>query len=174
MTTNQQRRLYFPAWNACLAACWVKDRGQLLPRPGRQESENLTAVEIFAKRVAKARSGTVSADDLRHASHLVALGKTVSSSDLTNIELDRVLVLWRLLVDPDDLSAVVAWDHPEQQARTRLEWSVRHCGLPEAYVLHVCSSKFGTREWQNLDDQKLRQLVITLKSRATAKNGKAN
>ncbi len=169
MTTAQAKRLYFPAWRTAFQHCWQADRGQLVARPGRTESLRLSVVEVFAKRRAGARAAIVGPDDLRHACHLAALGRDKSSKDMTNQDIDQVLAFFRLLVDPDDLSAQVALDNPDQEARRRLEWSVTHTGLPEAYVLKVCSQKFGTREWKTLDDEQLRQLVITLKARARAR-----
>lgn len=165
MTEAQAKRLYFPAWSRAFTANWFHDRGTAIRREGRFCQE-LDRVEAVAAERARQRSCRVSANELRHACHLVAMGHDKSSLDLSNRELDQVLALFRVLADPDDLSARIALDHPEQDARRRLEWAVRNCGLPEAYVRAVCSSKFGTNDWCGLDDVPLRQLMITLKSRA--------
>ncbi|MBN8247765.1 MAG: hypothetical protein J0L84_10020 [Verrucomicrobia bacterium] len=58
------------------------------------------------------------------------------------------------------------WDSPAEDARRRMEWSVRHSGFPEAYIRHVSSGKFSTGDWESLTDSQLRQLVMTLKNRA--------
>lgn len=168
MNEAQAKRLYFPAWNRAFAANWYHDRGTAVRRQGRFCQE-LDQVEAVAAERARQRSCRVTANELRHACHLVALGLDKSSLDLSNRELDQVLALFRVLADPDDLSARIALDHPEKDARRRLEWAVRNCGLPEAYVRTVCSSKFGTHNWRGLDDLPLRQLMVTLKCRAKAR-----
>lgn len=168
MTERQHKFFYLRAWNRAFAASWFHDRGTAVRRPGRICQE-LDQVEAVAAERARLRSCRVSANELRHACHLVALGRDKSSLDLTNRELDQVVALFDLLADPDNLRARIALDHPEQEARRRLEWSVEHCGLPEAYVLTVCASKFGTHAWRNLEDVQLRQLIVTLKSRAKSR-----
>ncbi len=169
MTELQRKRFYFPAWHAAFAATWEVDRGTVVRRAGRSGAV-LAQIEELA--LALARRGRVAADHLRHACHVAALGRDKSANDLTNAELDRVVALFGTLRDPNDLSAVIAWEHPEQDARRRLEWAVGHCGFPEAYVRHVAGAKFGSADWRALKDPELRQLLITLKGRAQGRRQK--
>jgi hypothetical protein len=169
MTELQRRRFYFPAWAAAFAATWEVDRGTVVRRVGRSGAL-LAQIEELA--LGLARPGRVAADHLRHACHVAALGRDKSANDLTNAELDRVRALFGQLADPDDLTAVIAWEHPEQDARRRLEWAVAHSGFPEAYVRHVAGAKFGSAEWRSLPDGSLRQVLMTLKGRAQARRRK--
>lgn len=166
MTEAQARRFYFPAWNRAFAARWVRDRGTVLPRP--EAPANALGDQVQA--AADARAGryrrNATADDLRHACHVIALGRDLSSHDLTNAQVDRVVALFDLLADPDNLAARMRWDSPAEDARRRMEWSVRHSGFPEAYIRHVSRGKFSTGDWESLADWQLRQLVMTLKNRA--------
>lgn len=172
MTPAQRLRLYFPRWHAGYKTNWHRVDGSLVRKDGRR-SDILDRVEDLASELARQHGRQVTADDLRHGCHVLATGRDCSSDNLGNEQLDRVLVVFRLLADPDDLSARIAMDHPEKDARRRLEWAVRNCGLPEAYVRAVCSSKFGTKDWCGLEDAPLRQLMITLKSRVKVRQAAA-
>lgn len=171
MTTAQARRLYFPAWTRALQANWVVDRGMPVRREGRASAE-LVAIETAALALARQRCGRVSAEDLRHACGIVALGHGRSSKEFTDAELDRMVAFFGRLADGDDLKAVIAWEHPEQDARRRVVWAVEHAGFPEAYVRAICRAKFGTLNWRALDDRRLRQLMVTLKARARARRAR--
>src|SRR5262245_21256880 len=117
MTTPQQRRLYFPAWNAAAKNHgWHKaGLGTRVEFVGFRELNDLyQRMWTIAQARAAAAGSTGGAggngpcgEDFRHACHVVAFGKDKSSSQLTNKELDRVLALFRLLADPDDLSATM-------------------------------------------------------------------
>jgi len=170
MTEAQAKRFYFPAWNRALKARWVRDRGTILRRADSPANELADQVESVAAARAARRQGMMTAEDLRHACHVVALGRDLSSKDLTNTQVDRVVALFELLQDRDNLSAQMRWDSPAADARRRLEWAVEHSGFPEAYVRHVASAKFSTAAWESLPDHQLRQLVMTLKNRARARN----
>lgn len=169
MTEAQARRFYFPAWNRALRARWIRDRGTMLPREGAPALDLADQIETIADARAKRRAGIVTAEDLRHAAHVVAFGRDLSSKDLSNAQTDRVVALFDLLADPDDLGARMRWDSPNEDARRRLEWAAGNSGFPEAYVAAVCSSKFSTRDWRQLNDAQLRQLVVTLRNRAKSR-----
>jgi hypothetical protein len=172
MTTNQQRRLYFPAWhNAAKNHGWHrKGLAVRVPFFGNAEINALyqRIVTIAEERQAVERSiSGPCGEHYRHACHIVAFGKDISSSQLTNKQLDRILALFKLLADPDDLSATLAWHNPEDSARTRLLWFLRHKCI-ESYVVEICREKFGTDNWEALDYPELRQLHMTLKNRPRA------
>jgi hypothetical protein len=170
MTDAQKFHFYFPAWTACVKANgWrkVKGRLDLNSQPSTLNSPELTKVMTFAEqRAAMARRG-LEIDDLRHGAHWLALGKDKSSQDLTNAEVDRVVTLFKLLANPLDLNARLAWDAYERGedpgAVKRVEYFIRRC--PDAYVRAVSADKFGTRAWENLTVKQKGLLSMTLSNR---------
>ncbi|MBN8246223.1 MAG: hypothetical protein J0L84_02125 [Verrucomicrobia bacterium] len=169
MTQAQQRRFYFPAWNAAVKARWVRDQGAMLPRPGAVPNEFADQVMGIAEFRARKRQAVVNAEDLRHACHVLALGRDLSSYDLSNWQTDKVVALFELLVDKENISARMRWDSPDLDAARRLEWSIARVGFPEAYIASISLGKFGTRAWKSLNAPQLRQLLVTLKNRAGAR-----
>lgn len=103
-------------------------------------------------------------DDIRHAVHVVALGKDKSSKDLTNREFDRVLCLLRLLIDPDNLEEVIRWENPDLDERKRLVWFIDN--FPAQYVRQIASDKFKQPGLDQLSMAQLRMLATTLRNRA--------
>lgn len=166
--TDKQRWLYFRTWQRAYKANWLREAGCIVRLVGRS-GPVLDQVEDIACEFARRTGGKVDADLLRHGCHTAALGVDKSSDNLDNRDLDLVLALFDLLIDPLNLAARMRLDNPGLDARRRLEWAVEHCGLPEAYVLTVCASKFGTHAWRNLEDVQLRQLMVTLKGRVKAR-----
>lgn len=163
MTPAQHKRFYLPAWSRAFAANWRRDRGTVARLDGRESSELLTAVETAAVARAQRRAGRVSADDLRHAGHEVALGRDRSSLDLTTAEANRVVALFDLLADPLDLKARVRWECPERAEEEALRAALRR--FPAAYLEQVSAGKFGTRHWEGLRLPQLRMLHVTLRER---------
>lgn len=146
-----QTQLYFRKWNPARVAL-----------AAGATSEMAVKVREMADHMAARDARKVDAEVLRHACHVVALGRQKSSKTLTNAELDRVLLVFRLIVNADDLAAVIAWDQPDQGQVKRLTWSIKHVS-PEAMTVHVAKDKFGRGDWWNLGVTELRQLLMTLK-----------
>jgi hypothetical protein len=149
--TPDQTRMYFRKWNparVALAAGATTDMGR--------------KVTEMATHMAARDARKVDAEALRHACHVVALGREKSSKHLTNAELDRVLLVFKLVINGDDLAAVIAWEQPDQGQVKRLTWSIRNTA-PEALIVHVCKDKNGRGDWLNLGTTELRQLLMTLK-----------
>lgn len=173
MTNNQAKFFYFPAWNAAAAAHdWRMAKGKLVgkhqEKHGPEDTTDLyhmvwQAAEIIALRHSRA----VRPEDLRHGCHLVALGKDKSSTDFTNSELDRVVTLFRVLTDPDDLDAIIAWSNPEVAERQRMVLWVKNKCVP-AYAHKLCRELFGTDDYATLEPKSLHELVATLKQRPRA------
>lgn len=172
-TEPQIKSLYFPAWNrVCRALNWRMVKGRLSgkkePLWGGMETSRLyqevwAEAEILARHLARA----ITAEDLRHACHVVAIGRDVSSKDLNNPALDRVLILFRLLRDPDDLEAMMTWLHPEHAERRRLIWSISNAA-PDAYILRCATPWRGSFEgdrWDGLPTAALRKLLALLRLR---------
>lgn len=186
MTPNQQRRFYFPLWNAAANHHgWIMIKGRLIaPRPesdsGATEVEQLIAsIWAHAETLAQKAHRAITADDLRHACHIVALGKDKSSADITSKELDRLADLFRLLAQPDSIDLMRAWLEPEIGQRKRQVLAIRRYAATitggnefqtEPYICKIAEAKFGARFrnpfWEDLDLRDLTQLAITLSERA--------
>ncbi len=177
MTVKQRSRFYFPAWAAAARAHgWDSPRS--IQSAQRQEcwatpelNQLYQAIWAQAESMAAARHSShpshpsqVLPDDFRHACHVVAIGRSKSANDLTNDECERVVALFNLLADPNDLRALMAWQSPNEARRARIiYWIERNC--VESYVVAVARDKFGTDNWQALHYEHLRQLHMTLRNR---------
>jgi hypothetical protein len=167
MTTRQQIGLYFPAWGKAAAnhgwhrKCALRHRVSFF---GNQELNDLYQ-RIWD--IALDRAVLPSCEDFRHACHVVVLGVDKSSTQLTNAELDRILALFKLLADPDDLSATLAWNNPSEEKRKRMLWWIQN-NCVESYVVEVCRQKFQTDDLESLNFKQLGQLHLTLKNRENA------
>jgi len=111
----------------------------------------------------QAGRGSLTADDLRHGCHCVAVGRAVSSKHLTNAELDHVLALFRLLADPDNLAHVQAWQDRDAGERRRHVHVITQA--EPAYWHRIASDKFGTHDLDSLTLDQLRQISLTVRSR---------
>jgi len=149
MTPAQSQRLYFPAWNDAFRANWHRAKGRITPRPGRPISApgsdipDANTVEQAATAVAAPHHRAPTADDLRHACHIIALGLDLSSKRLDNPQTTRVVTLFRLLADPEHISSVLDWLDSD---RPRREWLVRQIhatGAPQAYIHDICTRRFA-------------------------------
>jgi hypothetical protein len=178
MTEAQQRKFYFPAWNRAAGRHdWVMRGGRLVGK--RLDVFGLAQVNglyqrVWAAAAERALQGHrgVTAEDLRHGCHVVALGQDKGSGDLTSGECDRVVCLFRLMADPDDLDAQIAWEHPEEGEKKRLKWVIGQAA-PEAYISAISKDRFGTIFWEtDLSAGQLRQLLMTLKGRQRKWSGK--
>jgi hypothetical protein len=171
MTENQLRRFYFRAWAACSRALgWNRAPVRLASHGAPEVNSLYQAVWTAAEALARQPGGSVTANDLRHACHHIALGADKSAKTLTNAEADRVVALFNLLAAPEDFDAMMAWQNPEAGAVKRLTWAIEHLA-PAAYVEAVASDKFGTRAWQTLPEASLRQLALTLRNRKPGGGG---
>lgn len=172
ISEKQLRRFYFPRWHACAKANdWVMVKGRLLAQAPSVGSGQLSVAEELRRRVWTAAEQlalqghrSVTADDLRHACAVIALGRYKSSKDFTNAEVDRVVTLFRLLAEADDVGAMMDWNSPERSERKRLLWAIENAA-PEAYTARIARDRFGTEVWTELPIDELRQLLVTLKKR---------
>jgi hypothetical protein len=183
MTTAQRSRFYFPAWAAAARVhgwstprtiltaqrqpCWASpDLNPLYQRIWEAALQQAAARQASLPSLESLLS--LLPDDFRHACHLVAIGHPKSANDLTNDECDRVVALFNLLADPNDLRAVMAWTSPNEARRRRILYWIEH-NCVESYVVAVCREKFGTDEPRSLRFEQLRQLHMTLKNRPAAR-----
>jgi len=171
VTPLQHKRFYLPAWTRCARANNWHNLGALRLPPRDVFSplgtELLTRVRDVADQLARADHRAVRPDDFRHACHIVALGKNKSSLDLVNAECGRIVTLFRVLADPDDLEAVLDWENPERAEKRNLIAAAWH-KAPEAYVRHLLRYRFHSANIENLSLGQLRQLCMTLSQRREA------
>ena len=172
MTDAQKFKFYFPAWTACVRANgWRKEKGRVVLHGGASvpasRNDELAKVIVFATQRALQAGRSLAVDDLRHGCHWLALGRDKSSADLTNADLDRVVNVFELLTDPDNLAVRLKFDAylrgEDPGAIARVEYFIRRC--PDAYVRALSHGKFGTRQWENLTVSQKKQLSMTLANR---------
>lgn len=168
MTDNQRKHFYFPAWLACAAAYdWrmvggrlladlaaLRERCNQLPEPA---AGVLYDVLTAAEKLARQEHRAVVADDLRHACNLVA-GGNASANKLNNGQLSKVVNLFRLLRDPDDLTAVMHWLNPDEADRVSLADHIATL-CPEARLRAIAVNAWNTSEWRDQDASRLRWLL---------------
>lgn len=180
MTARQLKCFYFPAWRACASANdWVMVRGRLLcdlaalrkhvtekwEEAGR---DAMLMVLATAEQLGRQEHRAVTAEDLRHACNLAATaGRRNSSGDLNNHDVNRVVVLFRLLKEPEDLDAVMEWLHPAIADKRSLVSFIKK-QAPEAALSAIASNAYGTIFWEDLEEQKLRWLLKQVKGRKKA------
>lgn len=173
--TPAQTSLHWKRWAAVVHANdWRMDRGRL--HPGARHTRDATLFHKLvwreAEREALQQHGAVTADHLRHGSYAVATTNVPawprsvlpvrSLADLGNRTFSRVLVLWALLVDEDDLDAQIKWDHPDISERESLIKAISR-RAPDATLRAISARAFDTRAWEMLEDVgQLRWLLRTV------------
>lgn len=168
--TGPQIAKHWRHWGAVVESCdWTSVKGRLGPNAQRRRNESIWQKLVWkaAEQLAQQEHRAVAADDLRHACYLVATTKVPgwpasaqpvdSLSALGNRTFSRVLVLWALLIDPDDIGAGMHWDHPENSERDTLVASLTKAA-PDATLRAIAANAYGTRDWENLDLGQLRNL----------------
>lgn len=192
--TPKQHRWYLREWQAAFRRHWAGTAsGEVLARPGRPPSQIREHVVALAGRIAaQLPDGRLSAEVLRHACHVAALGSDVSSLRMTNKQLDLVIALFRRLAENGkDLAGQIRLDargreldrqsaaaadyqaacgalppwkaaHPDAD-RKRCLWSLSNGGYPEAAIARISEDKFGTAAWRSLPDRDLYELLLTVK-----------
>lgn len=168
--TPRQLQTYWRLWGRVTAANrWKLVLGYIHPQARSDRSPEHQAVWQLAEALADRAEVNLTPEHLRHACHIRALGRDKSSKDIgTTREASRLFALLRLLTDPDDIQARIDFDGTaDDDARRRLLWRINHSGAPEAYITHICRSKFPnwTGRIDNLSTGQLRHLIMTLSQR---------
>ncbi len=174
MLTKLQLAKHWRDWaTVCRSNDWRTEDGRMVAGARAREGASLwhKLVWRLADQTAWAQARGVTVDDLRHATYVVATSKVpgwpkaaraVSSlKDMGNREFNRVLTLWALLRDPDDINAGMAWEHPENAERASLIASLRN-RAPEATLRAVSGNAFETRFWEDLSLSQLLWLRRTI------------
>lgn len=171
-----QHAKYMKEWSRAYRTHWAGVKGgEVLARPGRPDSPLREQILDIARRDAAADpvDGRLTPDRLRHACHVKALGRNISSWDLTNRQWDKVVAVFRLLNDPANIGADIAVSadqaNPSRPDRKRVAFSLQKLDLPDAYIGEISRDKFGTANWRQLTEAQLLQLLMTCKARAVAR-----
>jgi hypothetical protein len=170
--TPSQKSYYFRTWSEVQRAMqWNSPEG----REAESDcwgSPALHPVYAAIKGCADLLAGAAgqcrpTANHLRHACHVAAVGYDLSSRSMTNAQLDRVLALFHLLIDPDNLKAILAWSDEESGERRRQIYSIRK-SAPPRYFEKIARDRFGETDLEKLSLMQLRQLALTLRLRRPA------
>jgi hypothetical protein len=186
MLTPPQERLHWSTsrnargdlgWGAVVIANHWKGPGGLVDMDGLElrkiRSEWHRQTIAFAGTLARQAGRSITAEDLRKGCYWLALGEPKSHKQFDNDDLDRVLNVFRLLVDPEDLAALLVWNDYQQGGkpgeRKRHIWFVKEgCRAPLAYVNAILDDQvefYKDRDFERFDLARLRALTRTLKNR---------
>ena len=185
MLTDPQKLLHWRRWNACVHANdWRMEKTRLVKDARKTAGLSIyhKLVWLGAERLAQQASRGATAEDLRHSCYITATTRVPapasspggedtgegeptylnwrvidSMADLGNKEFSRTLVLWDLLIDPENLAAQIKWDHPENSEAEGLDKSIAKLA-PDAYVRKVSARAYETRNWESLDVNQKRNL----------------
>ncbi len=165
--TPKQNLYYWRLWGeACESRGWKMKKGILQQHPSEslQESEIL---QIAARR-ATANHRATTPDDLRHACHILAAGRDCSHTALKQGEIDKLIAIFKLLIDPTNIDAAIQQEHPALGEQRRIVHKIRQFA-PEAYIDAICRAQFSADYvapfWEDLPISCLRNLSITISQR---------
>jgi hypothetical protein len=174
MTDAQKFGLYLPWWNrAAKRLSWKMAKGRLQAELDSQCEEfrgwpdpaGPAALQVvtFARQAALQDSRGVTADDLRRSCTVVATGR-LSSKHLNNSQVNRLVTLLKLLVEPDDLDAVGDWLNPENaELRGLVKFVSKQA--PEGLLRSIFSNAYGTVNWEDGSRQQIVWLLKQVKGR---------
>jgi hypothetical protein len=193
MLSEFQTPLHWRLWGeVCRKNNWHDVRGQVAESALRKESEYHQSVWAFAEMLARQGNRPVVADHLRKGAYCDMLARPKSLTQFDNADLDRVLVLFRLLIEPADLTAGKDYAAYKEYDRVKAEIArCRHLKVPCAltlpddpgqrrrllnavkqaplalvnYFLRQETEYFLTMDYESLPLAKLHSLVRTLKNR---------
>jgi hypothetical protein len=131
------------------------------------DAELLQQVRTYAEQLARREHRGIKPDDFRHACHIRAIGKNKSSWDLTNDECERVVTLFRVLANPDDIEAVMDWQDETRAKKRNLIAAVKH-KAPFAYYRVILRDRYHVEHLEDLSVGQLAQLCMTLNNRKSA------
>lgn len=122
----------------------------------------------------------VTAEDLRRACTFVATADlasrsasratasrataTASSKHLNNTQVNHLVTLLKLLIEPDDLKAVTDWLHPENAQRNGLVDYIAKLA-PEGLLRTIYRNAYDSSEWREGNKQRLVWLLKQVKGR---------
>jgi hypothetical protein len=162
MTPAQKTRFYLPAWTAAWRANWHMVEGRVTALPNLPPNEFRDTVAAVAAELCAKEDRLPKADDIRRACTFVATKKH-SSKGLNTAQTNRLVSLLKLLVNPENLAAMVGWTSPQQAADQALDARLRK--FPQAYAEQISYGKFGTIRYMSLSHTQKSHLLWTLNNR---------
>lgn len=177
--TESQDKKYLRRWGAVLRANnWRMRDCRLLPEAVRGGSEHHTAVWRLAEKIAEQECRAVIPDDLRHACHIHACGRDLPHKRMNNDQFNRLLILWGderdypgLLIEPDHIASVMAWDNPAEARRQSQISYLRKLAPANVIAAVALDAHFGD-DWEGLQLKELQDLGFILRKRgARASHG---
>jgi len=171
-----QDKMYWRRWAACCRANdWRMVSGRLAPAARLDGSAAHCKVVAAARQLAYSEAVGLDADHLRHACHIVAIGRDKSHLKFTNKEFDALLDYWGddrdirgLLIDPDDLASAIHQQNPTLKTRERMVKFLRDDCIG-SYVAGESGRLFGTKDWEALADDQLTRLYEHLRNRPNSR-----
>src|ERR1041385_3610113 len=141
--TEPQEKLYWRLWSrVCHVNDWRFFKGRVASDAQRDTSEYHVAVWKHAETRARQNHRSMTADDLRHGCHVHAIGRDKPHLELhPRTECSRVFTLFKLLIEPNDLEAIMDWSDPSRDERRVLIVGIKRMA-PFAYIDAVCKGKF--------------------------------
>lgn len=173
-----QNTKYWRRWNVvCKHNNWRWLKGRIMDNAVKAAGQHHQAVWTMAEQLANRACRAPIADDLRHACHVVAVGRDVSHADFTNPQFSRLLILWGderdlegLLINPEHLASIMAWDNPDRARKDSLIRSIAEAASEE-YIRSITADVWGTHNWHDLEAPALLGLLRKIKGNAPAKSG---
>lgn len=168
MSPRQHKAFYLKHWTLCARANgWNNQKaiwGESRAAVGPLDAELLGMVRAAALSLAQREHRGERPNDFRHACTIVAVGKNKSSLELTNDECQRIVDLFRVLTEPDNLTYVAHWEDPELAKKENLIAAAQR-KAPGAYIERIMVDKFHTRDIESLTVKQLKSLCFTLNER---------
>lgn len=187
ITDAQRKRLYFPLWRRAFQAVWERQpSGALTERAGLASSAARQMVMDQARVYAAPEVRGVVEGDLRHAATALALAQArshrcgslvsppgtpegASSRHLDGLSLDLFLALCELVVDEtwlgtEDRPGLLDWESPRRIEHRRLLVRLDR-GTAPGYAAALSRDLYGTRDYHELDYERLLALHNTLRDR---------
>jgi len=165
-----QVSLHWRFWaDVCRRNGWRMEAGRLLCN---EAALGLYASKVWemAARMAEYAHAGPNLDDLRHALYLLACGEVSLARIGSGADFSKVKNWLLLCADDSNLDAASGLANGD--TRNRMAGLIRSLGFSQAYIDAVCRDKFGRRYvapyWEDLRQEDLRQLLITLRSRHRA------
>ncbi len=161
MTEAQRKRFYFPAWRDCqIANDWVLVGGRLAC--DREKNQALSDMHYRIWRecdaMALRKHTAILPDYFRHAVNAVVNGGKTSSKDLRESwRVNHAVLLFRALANPT-VDTMVAYLSPGVPKREGILVHMDAIHSP-GYWEKVCLQIFDTRDWRNLDDERIAYLL---------------
>jgi hypothetical protein len=180
MTFSQRIHFFMPAWrDACKVHGWRESlTGMALVATRKSDWGVAETADLYQSvwsvgiGLAQAREEELTEEILRHAATLIATNDKArgfrrpqtSSKGLNNAETNHAVALFRLLADPDDMSAMTAWLHPEQAQKRGLIDQITRLA-PLAKVLAMARSIHKVGDLEELTEAQLLWYIRELKHR---------